>query len=165
MQVARALGTRVFAVTTSAEKEVSLHQLGAHEVIVAPDLDFGEMVQALTEDQGADVVMNNLGAVAFDACWTAMDQFGRMIVAGDVTGDSVSIRPADLLFRDARLIGVSGVSRAQLQDVSRMVGAGLVRPVVSRTYALEEASEAYQLMRAGESFGRVVLAPNSSPSS
>ena len=162
VQLARALGARVFAVTTSEEKEAALRELGAHEVIVAPDLDFGEMVQALTEDQGADVVMNNLGAVAFDACWTAMGQFGRMIVTGDVTGDPVSIRPAELLFRDARLIGVSGVSRAQLRDVSRMVGAGLVRPVVSRTYALEEASEAYRLMRDRGSFGRVVLAPNSS---
>lgn len=159
VQLARALGARVFAVTTSQEKESSLRELGAHEVIVATDLDFGELVQALTEDQGADVVMNNLGAVAFDACWTAMGQFGRMAVVGDVTGEEVSIRPAELLFKDASLIGVSGVSRAQLRDVARMVGAGLVRPVVSWTFALEEALEAYRVMRAGDSFGRVVLAP------
>ena len=71
VQLARALGSRVFAVTSSEEKAAPLQELGAHETIHAPDLDFGEAVLALTEEQGADVVMNNLGATAFDACWTA----------------------------------------------------------------------------------------------
>jgi NADPH:quinone reductase-like Zn-dependent oxidoreductase len=159
VQLARALGARVLAVTTSEEKEARLRELGAHEVIYAPGLDFGEVVLGLTDDQGADVVMNNLGPTAFEGCWRALGQFGRMALVGDVTGGGVTIQPAELLFRDARLIGVSGVSRSQLRDVARMVAAGLVRPVVSQTFTLDEALEAYRLMRERRSFGRLALAP------
>ena len=159
VQTARALGARVLAVTSSQEKEAALRELQPDELIVAPDLDFGEIVQALTGDAGADVVMNNLGAVAFEACWTSMGQFGRMALVGAVTGGAVSFQPAELLFRDARLIGVSGVSRAQISDVANMAAGGLVRPVVSRTFPLEEALDAYWLMRTRGSFGRLVLTP------
>ena len=158
-QVGRTLGARVFAVTTSAEKEAGLEEFGLHQVLCAPDLDFGEIVQAMTDDQGADVVMNNLGAPGFDACWTALAQFGRMAVVGDLEGGSISIRPAELLFKDASLTGVSGVSRRQVEDVAAMVAAGLVRPVISRTFPLEEALQAYRLMRERKSFGRLALVP------
>ena len=159
VQIARALGARVLAVTSSQEKEAALRELQPDELIVAPDLDFGEIVQALTGDAGADVVMNNLGAVAFEACWASMGQFGRMALVGALTGGAVSLRPAELLFKDARLIGVTGVSRAQLRDVVAMAAAGLVRPVVSRTFPLEGALDAYGLMRTKGSFGRLVLTP------
>jgi D-arabinose 1-dehydrogenase-like Zn-dependent alcohol dehydrogenase len=159
VQLARALGARVLAVTTSPEKELGLRDLGAHEVLVAPELDFGEIVLAMTEDRGAEVVMNTVGALAFDASWTALGQFGRMLVVGDVTGGQVALRPAEFLFKDARLIGVSGVSRQQLGDVARMAAARLVRPVVSRTFPLEEAREAYRLMQERRSFGRLALVP------
>lgn len=159
VQIARAMGARVFAVTTSEEKEEGLRGLGAHEVLVAPDLDFGEIVLALTEDRGAEVVVNTLGAIAFESCWTALGQFGRMALVGDIRGGRVEVSPAELLFRDASLIGVSGVSRQQTRAVASMVAAGLVRPIVSRSYPLEEASAAYDLMRGKGSFGRVTLVP------
>ncbi len=160
VQIARACGARVFAVTTSEEKEEGLKEAGAHQVLYVPELDFGEIVQALTEDLGAEVVVNTLGAIAFDACWTSLAQFGRMVIVGDVQGGEVSIRPAEVLFKDAQLIGVSGVSRRQLRDVARMAAADLVRPIISQTFPLEAALEAYQLMREKRSFGRLALVPD-----
>jgi D-arabinose 1-dehydrogenase-like Zn-dependent alcohol dehydrogenase len=160
VQIARALGAKVFAITTSEEKEGRLRDLGAHEVIVAPDLDFGEIVLAMTEDMGAEVVVNTLGAIAFESCWTAMGQYGRMVLVGDIRGGEVSLSPAELLFKDASLIGVSGVSRQQVRAVANMVAADLVRPIVSQTFSLEDASEAYALMRQKGSFGRLTLTPS-----
>ena len=86
VQIARALGARVLAITSSQEKEAALRELQPDELIVAPDLDFGEIVQALTADAGADVVMNNLGAVAFEACWASMGQFGTNGAGGRADG-------------------------------------------------------------------------------
>ena len=159
VQVARACGANVIAITTSAEKEERLAAMGAHQVLHVPDVDFGELVQGLTEDQGADVVMNTLGAIAFRASWDALGQYGRMLLVGDVTGEKVSFRPAELLFKDLRISGVSGVSRRQLEDVARMAADGLVRPMVSQVLPLEEAMDAYRLIAERRSFGRVVLTP------
>ena len=157
VQVARACGANVIAVTTSAEKEERLSALGADTVLHAPDMDFGEVVQALTDDRGADVVLNTLGAIAFRASWGALGQYGRMLMVGDVTGERVSFRPAELLFKDLRIAGVSGVSRRQLQDAARMSADGLVRPVVSHVLPLEEAMDAYRLVAERRSFGRVLF--------
>ena len=159
IQVARACGARVIAATTSADKEERLAALGAHQVLHVPDMDFGELVQGLTEDRGADVVLNTLGAIAFRASWDALGQYGRMLMVGDVTGEKVAFRPAELLFKDLHIAGVSGVYRRELEDVVRMAAEGIVRPVVSHLLPLEEAMDAYRLIAERRSFGRLVLAP------
>ena len=159
VQVARAWGARVIAVTTSAEKEEGLSALGADPVLHIADMDFGEIVQGLTDDRGADVVLNTLGAMAFQASWDALGQYGRMLMVGDLTGERVSFRPAELLFKDLHIAGVSGVSRRQLEEVARMAADGLVRPVVSHVLPLEEAMDAYRLVAERRSFGRIMLRP------
>lgn len=159
LQIARACGARVLAVTTSEGKEASLRELGADEVILAQDLDFGEVALALTEDQGADVVVNVLGAMAFEACWRALAQYGRMVIVGELRGGQVPMNPAEILFRDARIIGVSGTSRRQIHDVARLVASRRVKPVISRTFPLEGAVEAYRMMLGRKTFGRVALVP------
>ena len=161
VQVARACGADVIAVTTSADKEEQLATLGAHQVIHVPDMDFGELVQGLTEDRGAEVVLNTLGAIAFQSSWVALGQYGRMLMVGDVTGEKVAFRPAELLFKDLRIAGVSGVSRRQLEDIARMAADGVVLPVVSQVLPLEEAQHAYRLIAERRSCGRIVLTPSS----
>lgn len=159
VQVARAVGARVIAITTSAQKAERLRSLGADEVVVAADLDFAERVAASTNGEGADVVLNVLGAVAFDACWRSLAQFGRMVVVGEVQGGAVPLSPADLLFKDAKLVGVAGVSRRHVQTALNLVQWGRVRPVVSQTFRLDEWVQAYEATRERRPFGRVALTP------
>lgn len=159
VQIARASGARVIAVTTSPEKESRIRELGAHEVITAPDLDFGHLVMALTDDRGVEVVLNAVGTLAFKSCWTGMSQYGRMVMVGQLGRGEVSINPAEMLFKDAHIIGVSGTSKSQLGDVIKLVSSGRIQPVVSQTFPLEEASEAYTTILEKASFGRVTLTP------
>jgi D-arabinose 1-dehydrogenase-like Zn-dependent alcohol dehydrogenase len=159
VQLAKALGARVFAVTTSPQKVERLEGLGADQVLLAEDLDFGDLARALTEDEGVDVAVNTVGPKVFAACLASLAQFGRMVILGDVTGGSVNLVPAELLFRDAVIAGSSGTSRQNLLKVAGLVHTGQVRPIVSQTFALQEAAEAYRLMLDKESFGRLVLAP------
>lgn len=159
VQIAKAFGARVFAVTTSAEKEEGLRTLGADEVVLAPDLDFGPIIVALTGDQGADLVFNTVGAMAFEASWQSLAQFSRMVIIGEVAKGNVTFNLAELLFKDARLIGVSGTSRKYVSMAASLVAAGHVRPVISHRFPLEEALEAYRLIREKRVFGRAVLIP------
>ena len=84
-----------------------------------------------------------------------------MLMVGDVTGEKVAFRPAELLFKDLRISGVSGVSRCQVEDVARMAADGLVRPVVSQVLPLEEATNAYRLIAERRTLGRLVMTPRS----
>ena len=159
VQVASAMGARVLAVTTSPDKVAGIEEHTSAEVILAGELDFSEIAMALTDDAGVDVVINPVGSAVFDSCLRSMAQFGRMVVLGEVTGGLVSLNPAELLFRDAAILGSTGASVLHITRAAELMYKGDVTPVISKSYALEEAAEAYREIRAGKTFGRVVLIP------
>ena len=159
VQVAGAMGARALAVTTSPDKVALIEQHTSAEVILAGELDFSEVAMALTEDVGVDVVINPVGSVVFDSCLRSMAQYGRMVVLGEITGGDVRLNPAELLFRDAAILGSTGASVRHITRAAELVDRGDVKPVISKSYALQDAAEAYRQIRAGRTFGRVVLIP------
>ena len=159
-QVAAGLGARVLAVTTSPEKLGDLESLPGVETILADgELDFSEIVLALTEDNGADVVLNPVGSALFGSCIASMAQFGRMVVLGEIAGRAARLNLAELLFRDATVTGSTGASPRNIRRAIDLVASGKVQPVVSRQFAFDEAQEAIDGMRAAAVFGRVALIP------
>ena len=159
-QVAAALGARVLAVTTSLDKLDALESLpGVETVLADSELDFSEIVLALTEDSGADVVLNPVGSALFGSCVASMAQFGRMVVLGEIAGRAARFNLAELLFRDATVTGSTGASPRHIRKAIDLVQSGKVRPIVSQQFAFDEAAEAIDRMRAGNTFGRVALIP------
>lgn len=158
-QIASSLGARVLAVTMSPKKVEALERLACGEVVLANELDFSEFALALTEDQGVDVVVDTVGSAVFRSSLASLAQFGRIVLMGETTGERVSLSLAEILFRDATVVGSTGAGRRHVADVAEMVGSGVVRPVVSQRFALEEADVAYRLIRARGTFGRVVIVP------
>ena len=160
VQLGAALGCRVLAVTSSPKKASRLTELGAAEVIEAGPLDFSEVVRALTEDQGANVVVDTVGSALFPSTWRSLAQYGRWIILGEVAGGAVTLDPAEVIFRDAQILGSSGVSRALVTQVGEMVSQGLVQPVVEHTLPLEQADAAFDLLASRDVLGRVLLVPS-----
>ena len=159
LQAASALGGRVLAVTTSPEKLGEFASLGAEEILHSDELDFSELVLALTEDQGADVIIDNVGSALFPSTIRSLAQYGRLVLLGEVTGRPVEFNLAEIIFRDARLMGSSGVSRATIQQVARMVSEGLMDPIFSQPLPLEGAGEVLGALAGRRVLGRVVLSP------
>jgi NADPH:quinone reductase-like Zn-dependent oxidoreductase len=180
VQLAVHLGARVLAATSSPEKVPQLVQLGATEVLEIPRLtydfaasspsrmekeqgdealDFSELAVALTGDRGVDMVIDTVGSALFPSTWRSLAQYGRLLLLGEVTGRSVKLDLAEVIFRDARILGSSGVSRYWLQQTSYLVGQGHLKPVVSRVLSLEEAGLAFDLLTNRKVLGRVVLVP------
>jgi len=75
----------------------------------------------------------------------------------EVVGEPVRLNPAELIFRDARLMGSSGTSRAAVRQAAGLVAQGLVRPVVQEVLPLEQAADAFEMMSERKILGRVVL--------
>ena len=164
VQAAVALGARVLAVSSSPGKENALRGLGAAEVLGndglgSDGLDFSELVMAMTEDEGADVVIDTVGSALFPSTLASLAQFGRLVLLGEVLGQNITLNPVEVIFRDARILGASGVSRAIVEQAGRMVLEGKLRPVVDLELPLEQASEAYRLVSERKPTGRIVLLP------
>ncbi len=157
VQAAAALGARVLAVTSSPEKAVRLLGYGAEEVIETGELDFSEIVAALTGDEGADAVIDTVGSTLFPSTLRSLGQYGRLVLLGEVAGGRVEINPAELIFRDIRILGASGVSRATVEKAAAMTASARLTPVVDQALPLEDADLAFELLGSRAVFGRVVL--------
>ena len=159
VQAAASLGAKVLAVTSSPEKLGSLAPLGGEEILHTSELDFSEMVLALTEDEGAAVVLDTVGSPLFPSAWNSLAQFGRLVLLGEVAGRPVELNLAEIIFRDARVMGASGVSLASVRQAAGMVSRGELKPIVSRTFALEDALTAFGLLASRQPLGRLVFTP------
>ena len=162
-QVAAALGARALAITGSDHKIAGLEALGGPdapiEALYGGDLDFSELVMALTDDEGADVALNPVGSALFRSCLASLGQYGRMVALGEIAGQPARFNLAELLFRDASVIGSTGASVRHIRAAIGMVERGEVSPVVSRIYEFGEVADALAAMRAAQPFGRIALAP------
>lgn len=159
LQLAVALGARAMAATSSPEKLDELEKYAPGDVVLGGELDFSEIVLALTEDRGADVVIETVGSATFVSSLRSLAQFGRLVTLGEVEGKQVSFNLAEVIFRDVAVLGSSGASRADIAEVVRLVAEGSVTPVISHRVPLADALDAYRLVRERRSLGRVVLVP------
>ena len=78
---------------------------------------------------------------------------------GQLTGEFLTINPAQLFLRNISILSAKGVSRSQLADALDLVARRRIKPAVDRVHPLEGAAEAHRLVEAGLSTGRHVLTP------
>ena len=160
VQAAAALGARVLAVSSSPEKENSLRELGADEVLGDEGMDFSEMVMAMTEDEGANVVIDTVGSAMFPSTLRSLAQYGRLVLLGEILGKSVTLNPAEIIFRDAQVLGATGVSRATVERAAKLTLEGKLRAVVDLELPLGQAIDSYRMVSERRPTGRIVLLPN-----
>jgi len=160
VQLARLSGAFTIAVTTTAAKAARIRAAGADEVIVMErGGDFSAEVRRITNGRGVDAVIDNVGSPVFEAARRAIADDGRIVLVGQVTGDFMSVNPAQLFLRNVSILSAKGVSRAQLTDALDLVARGRIKPMVERDYPLDGAAEAHGLVEAGRATGRLVLRP------
>ena len=167
VQLAAQRGARVIAVTTSPGKAALLEARGAETVIeIDADADragtdLAGIIMALTDDAGADAVIDTVGPPLWPGAVRCLGQYGRLALLGDVTGAATPVNLAELIFRDLRVMGVSGVSRGTLMRAAQLAAAGGLRLTVSQTLPLtaEGAAAAWGMAAERRAVGRVVLMP------
>ena len=123
-------------------------------------MDFADLVMALTEDRGADAVIDSVGSSLYPSTLRSLAQYGRLVFLGEIKGENISLNPVEVIFRDAAILGSSGVSRATVEQAALLVLNGTIRPVLDRELSLEEANDGYRLITERKPTGRIALRPN-----
>lgn len=160
LQIAKMLGARTIAVTSSEGKFGALIEQGADDVAPVGELDFSEIVLAMTGEQGANVVLDTVGSPLFESSFRCLSQYGRMVLMGEVAAGKVEINLAEVLFRDANIKGSTGVQKRHLRQAAQLAVEGRVDPVIHTTLALRDILMGINWMEERKLFGRVVLLPN-----
>jgi putative PIG3 family NAD(P)H quinone oxidoreductase len=167
IQLAVARGSRVFATAGSDEKCRACEQLGAERAINYRTEDFVEIVKQVTQGRGVDLILDIVGGdyIARDLAALAVE--GRLVVIGFMGGDTATIDFRRVLGRRLTITGSTlrprspaekgEIATALRWEVWPLVEQGVVKPIVYRTFPLEEAAAAHRLMESSEHVGKIVL--------
>jgi 2-desacetyl-2-hydroxyethyl bacteriochlorophyllide A dehydrogenase len=157
VKIAKHLGARVIAVTSSPGKRPVLESVGADEVLIAPDLQFRSEVKSLTDGRGADVVIETVGAPTLNESIRAVRNGGRIVVLGNVEGKPVEIRPAHFILKEIHLSGTKSCTLPELDTVLSLVADGRLDVEIGECVPLKRAAEAHRRMEDGSLRGRLIL--------
>jgi NADPH:quinone reductase-like Zn-dependent oxidoreductase len=158
LQIAKAMGASVIATSSSEEKLKRLRALGAdHAINYQRTPDWGREVLALTGGHGVDHVIEVGGPGTLTQSIKAVRVGGHIALIGILTGRLGEVPTMALMAKQARLQGLIVGSRRQQQDyVAALEQTGL-RPVIDRSFPLEQLADAFRFQESGRHFGKIVI--------
>jgi len=157
----------VIVTAGSKDKIKRALDLGASEGINYKEEDFAGRVMEITGGNGADIVLDCIGAPYLAKHLEILKTKGRLVIIGLMGGSTGEINLASLLLKRLKIVG--SVLRAQsneekaqitglfIKTVLPLLRSGRVKPIIDRIFPIAEVEKAHQYLRQGEHFGKVVL--------
>jgi putative PIG3 family NAD(P)H quinone oxidoreductase len=169
IQLARAAGAKTFGTSRTAEKLERAKEFGLSRSVVIKDnpLLVVEEAKSWTAGRGVDLILDLVGAAYLEANLQALAPQGRMMLVGTTSGSQAVL---DFGLVMAKRITVRGtVLRARSDEekatatrlfakhVLPLLGDGSVKPIIDRTFKLDEVRQAHLRMESNDNFGKIVL--------
>jgi acryloyl-coenzyme A reductase len=155
IQVAKALGARVIAETSSKWKVDDILAAGADDVVFAGE-DFSRKVKELTGG-GVDIALEDVGKPTFESTLRSLKTGGRMVVIGNVIPDPVSLPLGLIILKGNRITGSISSTRDDMKRVLDLTASGKIHAISNRIVSLDGINEAYADIRNRRSLGRVMI--------
>lgn len=166
VEIGKALGARVIAAASSAEKLEVARNAGADELINYTEANLKDEIKRLTNGNGVDVIYDPVGGDLFDQAIRAIAWNGRLLVVGFASGRIPELPVNLALLKGASVVGVFWGSFAQRQPQDNAANfkqlfawfeEGKLKPLVSQVYPLERAGEAIDALGERRAVGKVVV--------
>lgn len=163
IQLAKALGSVVFATAGSEKKCKACISFGADECINYKEKDFEKVLAP----KGADVILDMIGGDYFAKDISLLRQEGRMVFINSMKGNLVELNIRDIMQKRLTITG----STLRARDISfkaalakeieihvwPLIETGKFKPVIYKTFPFQEAYKAHELMESSEHIGKIVL--------
>ncbi len=166
LQIAKAMGARVIAAASSAEKCALCTELGADATINYSTENLREALKALTEGRGPDVVYDPVGGDFAEPAFRSIAWRGRYLVVG-FAGGGIPALPWNLaLLKGASVVGVfwgefvkrePKANAAALQQLAQWYAEGKIRPVIDQRMPMAQIEAAYARMASRQVRGKLIL--------
>lgn len=158
VQLAKALGARVIATTSSPEKAERLRRLGADHVIdYRATKDWGKQARALTDGRGVDRVVEVGGANTLAQSVQAIAYGGQISLVGILAGVEGGIDFMTMFTTHATFKAIATGSRRDQEDLNRVLAQHQMRPVIDSVFAFDDALAALSYFADRQLFGKVVI--------
>jgi len=167
IQMATALGHTVFATAGSEEKSRACVALGAVRGINYKTEDFVQVVRELTQSRGVDVVLDMVAGEYINRDINCLADDGRIVVIALLGGATAQVDMGAVMRRRLTITGSTlrarsvefkhTIAQRLQQKIWPLFESGKIKPVIYKTFALEDAAGAHALMESSEHIGKIVL--------
>jgi NADPH:quinone reductase-like Zn-dependent oxidoreductase len=155
--IAKALGGRVIATSSSDAKLERARELGADTVVNHRTQDVVEAVRGATGGPGVDVVVEHVGEGTWQTSLQAVRPHGRIALCGATTGPNPKAALHRIWWKQLTILGSTMGAKQDFEGAYELVSSGRARPVIDSVFPLAEARAAHERMESGEQFGKIVL--------
>ena len=167
VQLAHHAGAFVFGTAGSAEKLAGATDLGMNVGINYHEQDFAEVIKEVTSGAGVDVLIDFIGAPYWDKNIASLAVLGRLVEVGLMGGTKMEVDLRPLMAKRLQVCGTGlrGRTLGEKLEVTAQfrrhvlphLASGSMKPIVDRTFPLEEVAEAHKYMETNANFGKIVL--------
>ena len=157
IQIAKMFQCRVIATAGGEAKLAKARELGADHVIDHYQQDISAEVKKITGKRGVDVVVEHVGTATWPKSTESLAPSGRLVTCGATTGFDARIDLRFLFYKQWSLLGSFMGTMGELHQVLKFVFRGQIKPVVDRTFPLNQIADAHRHLENKEQFGKVVL--------
>jgi len=157
LQLAKMMGAMTIQTSSSDEKLERVRAMGAdHTINYKSTPEWHEKALEITGGRGVDVVVEVGGYGTLERSLQAIHVGGTVTTIGLVTGVG-QINPLPLITRAIRLIGIYVGSHEMFHDMCRAMDLHKLQPVIDKVFSFDEAPAAYEHLKSGRHFGKVVI--------
>ena len=166
VELGKLIGAKVIAAASSDEKLEFVKQLKPDYLLNYNERDLKEAVKDLTEGRGADVIYDPVGGDLFDQCCRCINWNGRLLVIGFTSGRIPSYKANLALLKGSAMVGVFlGRFRKEepqayeqnFRELLDMYREGELNPIVTKSFALEDFVDAFNIFNQRKAMGKVTL--------
>ena len=156
LQFAKAAGAYVYATTSSEEKSERLLSLGADEVVnYKTDEKWGRTIAK--KSGGIDHILDVGGPSTLEHAVDAVAYGGRITLIGILGGRKAQLVLPKLFFKHASMHGIAVGSRAMQQDMVKAINVSGMKPIVDKSFTLEQLAQAFEYQLSGAHMGKIVV--------
>lgn len=167
IQLASALGSRVFTTVGGADKQQICLDLGAERVINYHEEDFVQVIKTSTNSRGVDVILDMVGGDYVQRNLSALAVEGRLVFIAFLRGAKMEVNLAPVMMKRLTITGSTlrarpvahkaPIAKNLEEKVWPLLASGTIKPIIDRTFPLSEAASAHALMESNRHIGKLLL--------
>jgi len=164
IQILKMLGARVIATTRGRTKGEAIRAMGADHVIVTDEEDLVRRVNEITGNAGVQFVFDPIGGPAIEQLTKITAPYGTIILYGVLSFDPAPLPLGDVVSKNLNLLGFAMMledrperNARAIQFIRDGVKTGKLRPLIAKSFTLDEVVNASRYLDSMQQIGKVVV--------
>lgn len=161
VQIAKSRGSQVIAISRG-DNAAKLREIGATIVLDDAGMDIVRQVKVATDEIGATLVLNISNKDLLQQSIDMLEPGGRVVLASAQRTDEAKFNVMDIYLKNLSIIGsYDTIKPKDFESILSGLGTGKYQAIIDEVMPLSQARQAHEKVEKEETFGKVILVPDS----